>query len=77
MNGETDDDEMFRSYNNLTHSMLFMEQFVSSVIDYSSRYNNSLSISYAPENLVGKPSRYPFSGDYADTYTMVSFSLFF
>lgn len=47
------------------------EYYVESVLDYTSRYNNSRSIGYAPENLVGKAVRYPLYGDFADTYILV------
>lgn len=49
------------------------EFYVESVLDYTSRYNNSRSIGYAPENLVGKELRYPSYGDFPDTYILVSY----
>ncbi|KAK5640888.1 hypothetical protein RI129_009435 [Pyrocoelia pectoralis] len=54
-------------------NMIFLEQFVESVISYSSRYNSILSILYAPENLIGNPSKYPNYGDYPNSYTLRSY----
>lgn len=49
-----------------------VEQFAQFVIEYSSKYNNSNSISYSPENMIGKPEKYPNYGDFHDTYMLVS-----
>lgn len=49
-----------------------VEYYVESVLSYTSRYNNLSSIGYAPENLVGKPMKYPNYGDFPDTYMLVS-----
>ncbi|XP_017778667.1 PREDICTED: F-box/LRR-repeat protein 4 [Nicrophorus vespilloides] len=54
----------------LFSSMEFLEQFADSVVDYSSRYNNCTSISYSPENVTGKPLKYPQYGDFPDTYIL-------
>lgn len=48
------------------------EYYVASVLNYTSKYNNQSSIGYAPENLIGKPKRYPNYGDFPDTYMLVS-----
>ncbi|KAK4874419.1 hypothetical protein RN001_013779 [Aquatica leii] len=50
-----------------------IEQFVQSVLSYSSKYNSISSILYAPENLIGKPSKYPMYGDFPDTYLLRSY----
>lgn len=55
--------------------MLFIEQFVEAVVSYSSRYNNSMSVSYAPDNVIGKTVKYPNYGDYPDTYMLVSIEI--
>lgn len=57
--------------------MYFIEQFAESVIDYTSRYNNTVSVSYAPENIIGKPTKYPCYGDFPETYMLVSNYYFF
>ncbi|KAF5269624.1 hypothetical protein FQR65_LT05963 [Abscondita terminalis] len=54
----------------LYKNMTFIEQFVQSVLCYSSKYNSMSSILYAPENLIGKPSKYPMYGDFPDTYLL-------
>lgn len=56
---------------NLLEQMHFIEQFAESVIDYTSRYNSAMSISYAPENIIGKPTKYPCYGDFPETYMLV------
>lgn len=56
----------------LFKNMAFLEQFAESVIDYTSKYNSIMSILYAPENLIGKPTVYPSYGDFPDTYMLVS-----
>lgn len=48
------------------------EYYVEHVLNYSSKYNNSSSVGYAPVNLVGKPTKYPNYGDFPDTYMLVS-----
>ncbi|RZC40330.1 F-box/LRR-repeat protein 4, partial [Asbolus verrucosus] len=53
--------------------MTNLEQYVESVINYTSKYNISFSISYAPENLVGKYVKYPSYGDFAETYILRSY----
>lgn len=52
--------------------MHFIEQFAESVLDYTSRYNNEMGVSYAPENIIGKPTKYPCYGDFPETYMLVS-----
>ncbi|KAJ8968519.1 hypothetical protein NQ317_004395 [Molorchus minor] len=51
--------------------MNHVEQFVSKVLDYTSRYNNSNSYYYSPINLVGKYVKYPSYGDCPETYFLV------
>lgn len=51
--------------------MRYLEQYVQSVVNYSSRYNNQCNSSYAPINLKGKYGKYPFYGDFPDTYFLV------
>lgn len=55
----------------LFSNMIFIEQFAETVLEYSSKYNSVMSISYAPENIPGKPVRYPNYGDFPDTYILV------
>lgn len=53
--------------------MRYLEQYVQSVVNYSSRYNNQCNSSYAPINLKGKYGKYPFYGDFPDTYFLRSY----
>lgn len=55
----------------LCSHMTFIEQYAESVLEYSSKYNSVMSISYAPENVTGKANRYPNYGDFPDTYILV------
>lgn len=55
----------------LFSQMYFVEQFVESVVSYTSKYNTSRSILYAPDTIIGKPGNYPNYGDYSDTYMLV------
>lgn len=52
--------------------MQFIEQFAETVVDVTSKFNNAFSVSYAPENITGKPAIYPCYGDYPETYMLVS-----
>lgn len=61
---------MYSSNNNMENYKP-TEFYVENVLDYTSKYNNLRSIGYAPENLVGKPMRYPSYGDFPDTYMLV------
>ncbi|XP_022916344.1 F-box/LRR-repeat protein 4 [Onthophagus taurus] len=54
----------------LFDNMIDYEQYAAMVTDYSSRYNISKIYSYAPENLAGKPYKYPMYGDFPDTYML-------
>ncbi|XP_050296045.1 F-box/LRR-repeat protein 4 isoform X2 [Anthonomus grandis grandis] len=53
--------------------MRYLEQYVQTVVNYSSRYNNQCSYSYAPINLVGKYVKYPCYGDFPETYFLRSY----
>ncbi|KAI4457269.1 f-box/tpr repeat protein pof3 [Holotrichia oblita] len=46
------------------------ECFAEGVLDYTARYNHNMTISYGPENLTGKPVKYPDYGDCVDTYML-------
>lgn len=50
---------------------IIIKQFVSDVIDFSSQYGNDSSISYSAINITKKPSKFPYYGDFAETYQMV------
>lgn len=56
----------------LFEKMHFIEQFAESVVDYTSKYNFRENVSYAPENITGKPMKYPAYGDFPETYMLVS-----
>lgn len=51
--------------------ILFIEQFVSEVLDFSSQYGSDTSISYTAYNLTGKPSKFPDYGDFPQAFVMV------
>ncbi|XP_018566119.1 F-box/LRR-repeat protein 4 [Anoplophora glabripennis] len=53
--------------------MSHLEQYVFRVVNYTSRYNNSNSYSYAPINLVGKYVKYPSYGDFPEAYFLRSY----
>ncbi|KAJ8923007.1 hypothetical protein NQ315_001555 [Exocentrus adspersus] len=53
--------------------MSHLEQYVSRVVNCTSRYNNSNSYSYAPINLVGKYVKYPSYGDFPEAYFLRSY----
>lgn len=57
----------------LFKNMSNFECFAESVLDYTARYNHNMTISYGPENLTGKPVKYPDYGDCVDTYMLVSY----
>lgn len=57
----------------LFKNMTNFECFAESVLDYTARYNHNMTISYGPENLTGKPVKYPDYGDCVDTYMLVSY----
>lgn len=53
------------------NEVVFIEQFVSDIRDFSSQYGSDISISYTAYNLAGKPSKYPDYGDYPQAFVMV------
>lgn len=57
--------------------MSHLEQYVFRIVNYTSRYNNSNSYSYAPINLVGKYVKYPSYGDFPEAYFLVSIKLLY
>lgn len=65
------------SVKKLIGNMRFVEQYAESVVSCSSRYNNKESISYGPNNIIGKPIYYPNYGDFPETYTLVSSLIYF
>lgn len=52
------------------NEVVFIEQFVSDIRDFSSQYGSDISISYTAYNLAGKPSKYPDYGDYPQAFVM-------
>lgn len=52
--------------------IIFIEQFVQDVVDFSSQYGSDMSISYTAYNITGKPSKFPDYGDFPQTFVMVS-----
>ncbi|KAJ1526764.1 hypothetical protein ONE63_008339 [Megalurothrips usitatus] len=52
------------------NEVVFVEQFVSDIRDFSSQYGSDISISYTAYNLAGKPSKYPDYGDYPQAFVM-------
>lgn len=67
---ESNEDDCGLEY--LSKGMRRIEQFVFCVLEYTAKYNCNRSVSYAPENLIGKPSQYPNYGDFINTYMVVS-----
>nr|XP_971231.2 PREDICTED: F-box/LRR-repeat protein 4 [Tribolium castaneum] len=57
----------------MVRDMNSWEQYAEKVINFTSRYNISFSISYAPDNLVGKYTKYPSYGDFPETYSLRSY----
>lgn len=57
--------------------MQYLEQYVQSVVHYSSRYNNQLNYCYSPTNLLGKYEKYPSYGDFPEAYFLVSCITYF
>ncbi|ERL87168.1 F-box/LRR-repeat protein 4 [Dendroctonus ponderosae] len=53
--------------------MQYLEQYVQSVVHYSSRYNNQLNYCYSPTNLLGKYEKYPSYGDFPEAYFLRSY----
>ncbi|GJQ85449.1 putative F-box LRR-repeat protein [Trypoxylus dichotomus] len=54
----------------LFKNMVDFECYAESVVDYTAKYNHNMTISYGPENLTGKPVKYPDYGDCVDTYML-------
>lgn len=55
----------------------FIQQFVKNVLSFSSQYGGSYSISYAAENIIGPPRKFPKYGDFPQTFAMVWSSMFY
>jgi hypothetical protein len=55
--------------------IVFIEQFVQSVIGFSSQYGSDVSISYTAYNITGKPSKFPDYGDFPQAFVMVCYML--
>jgi hypothetical protein len=55
--------------------IVFVEQFVQSVIGFSSQYGSDVSISYTAYNITGKPSKFPDYGDFPQAFVMVCYTL--
>ena len=49
------------------HTYYVVEQFVSEVLDFSFQY---ASISFTAHNIVGRPTKFPFYGDFSQTFLM-------
>lgn len=52
-------------------SVIFVEQFVKDVCDFSSQYGSNISISYTAYNVAGNPSKFPDYGDFPQAFVMV------
>lgn len=48
-----------------------LEQFVRSVLYFSSQYGSDISVSYSAINLCGKPSNFPNYGDFPQALVTV------
>lgn len=57
-------------------SIVFIEQFVKDVCDFSSQYGSNISISYTAYNIAGNPSKFPDYGDFPQAFVMVCFMIF-
>ncbi|XP_043249536.1 F-box/LRR-repeat protein 4 [Colletes gigas] len=51
-------------------TVLFVEQFVKDVCDFSSQYGSNISISYTAYNIAGNPSKFPDYGDFPHAFVM-------
>ncbi|XP_044272670.1 F-box/LRR-repeat protein 4-like isoform X2 [Tribolium madens] len=69
----TETEKQFIPVEIMVNDMNTWEQYAEKVINFTSRYNISFSISYAPDNLVGKYSKYPSYGDFPETYSLRSY----
>ncbi|PNF13730.1 F-box/LRR-repeat protein 4 [Cryptotermes secundus] len=67
-----DDDKLllFDVSNSDDTDIVFIEQFVQSVIGFSSQYGSDVSISYTAYNIIGKPSKFPDYGDFPQAFVM-------
>lgn len=54
-------------------TVVFVEQFVKDVCDFSSQYGSNISISYTAYNIAGNPSKFPDYGDFPQAFVMVSY----
>lgn len=52
-------------------SIIFTEQFVKQVHNFSSQYGSDISISYTAYNIAGNPSKFPDYGDFPQAFVMV------
>ena len=48
-----------------------VNQFVLSVVDFSSQYGKEGSKSYTANNLFGEPCKYPLYGDFVESCVLV------
>ncbi|CAK9798352.1 F-box/LRR-repeat protein 4 [Anthophora plagiata] len=51
-------------------TVVFIEQFVKHVCDFSSQYGSNISISYTAYNIAGNPSKFPDYGDFPQAFVM-------
>ncbi|XP_076642322.1 F box and leucine-rich-repeat gene 4 isoform X1 [Halictus rubicundus] len=51
-------------------TVVFVEQFVKDVCDFSSQYGSNISISYTAYNIAGNPSKFPDYGDFPQAFVM-------
>ncbi|XP_076163668.1 F box and leucine-rich-repeat gene 4 [Ptiloglossa arizonensis] len=51
-------------------TVIFVEQFVKDVCDFSSQYGSNISISYTAYNIAGNPSKFPDYGDFPQAFVM-------
>ncbi|KOX72873.1 F-box/LRR-repeat protein 4 [Melipona quadrifasciata] len=51
-------------------TVVFIEQFVKDVCDFSSQYGSNISISYTAYNIAGNPSKFPDYGDFPQAFVM-------
>ncbi|KAG7208510.1 hypothetical protein KM043_014733 [Ampulex compressa] len=51
-------------------TVVFVEQFVKEVRDFSSQYGSDTSISYTVYNIAGNPSKFPDYGDFPNAFVM-------
>lgn len=65
-------DNKFLPVEVMATDMQRLDQWAERVVNYTSKYNTELSVSYSPENVVGKYEKYPSYGDFPETYFLVS-----